>query len=527
MDTWWTFAYPSQRMPVLADNVVATSQPLAAQAGLNMLGQGGNAVDAALAAAIALTVVEPTGNGLGSDTFALVWDGEKLHGLNGSGHSPGAWDRKRFQGLDRMPTQGWDAVTVPGAVQAWHDLSQRFGNLPFADLFEPAIRYARDGFLVSPFIAGQWAAVSQPHVKNPEFAATFLPYNRAPRPGERFTNGDLARSLRLLAESHGQALYRGELAERLVRQAREQGGAMGLSDLTDHASTWVKPVGYLFQDWEVQEIPPNGQGLAALMALGILDILDVGQWPVDSAQAVHHQVEAMKVAFAQIHAHVADPRAMTQPVKRFLDPDLLRELAGNIRPDRACKPVSRLPANGGTVYLTAADAKGGMISFIQSNYMGFGSGVVIKGTGISLQNRGSGFVLDPDHPNCVAGGKRPFHTIIPGFVTKGGLPVLSFGVMGAHMQPQGHVQVLQRMKLWDQNPQAALDAPRWQVNPDYSLALEPGLAARIGPELAELGHELISEPPVFLFGGGQIIHRLESGYAAASDPRKDGQAVGF
>ena len=526
MDTWWTFPYPSQRMPVLADNVVATSQPLAAQAGLRILEQGGNAVDAALAAAVTLTVVEPTGNGLGSDAFALVWDGEKLHGLNGSGHSPQAWNRKRFQGLDRMPIQGWDAVTVPGAVRAWHDLSQRFGNLPFADLFEPAIRYARDGFLVSPFIAGQWAAVSGQHANNPEFAATFLPYGRPPRSGERFTNVDLASSLELLAQTHGQALYQGELAERLVGQARKQGGAIRLSDLADHASTWVDPIGIDFQDWRVLEIPPNGQGLAALMALGILDILEVGRWPVDSAQAVHHQVEAMKAAFAEVQAHVADPRTMSRPVEHFLAPGLLKELARSIRPDRASRPVSRLPDNGGTVYLTAADAQGRMISFIQSNYMGFGSGVVIKGTGVSLQSRGSGFVLDPAHPNCVDGGKRPFHTIIPGFATKGGRPVLSFGVMGVHMQPQGHVQVLQRMKIWNQNPQTALDAPRWQVNPDYSLALEPSLGACIGSELAELGHELVSDPPAFLFGGGQIIHRLESGYAAASDPRKDGQAVG-
>lgn len=527
MDTWWAFPYPSQRMPVLADNLVATSQPLAAQAGLKVLGQGGNAVDAALAAAIALTVVEPTSNGLGSDAFALVWDGEKLHGLNGSGHSPRSWDAKRFHGLERMPVHGWDAVTVPGAVQAWHDLSHRFGNMPFADLFEPAIRYAQDGFQVSPLIARQWAAVSEPHAKRPEFAATFLPHGRAPRPGERFTNVDQARSLRLLARTQGQALYRGELAERLVEQAREQGGALQLQDLAGHASTWVEPIGIDFQNWRVHELPPNGQGLAALMALGILDVLGVDRWPVDSVQAVHHQVEAMKAAFAEVHAHVADPRAMTRPVERLLDPGLLQELARNIRPDRASRPFSRLPAHGGTVYLTTADAQGKMVSFIQSNYMGFGSGVVVEDTGISLQNRGAGFVLDFAHPNCVAGAKRPFHTIIPGFVTKGGKPVLSFGVMGAHMQPQGHVQVLHRIKIWGQNPQTALDAPRWLVNPDCSLALEPFLAATVGPKLAEMGHQLVDNPPAFLFGGGQILYCMQQGYAAGSDPRKDGQAVGF
>lgn len=526
MDTLWTFPYSSQRMPVLADNVVATSQPLAAQAGLTMLQNGGNAIDAALAAAIALTVVEPTSNGLGSDAFALVWDGKKLHGLNGSGHSPQALNIKRFQGLERMPVQGWDAVTVPGAVQAWSDLSQRFGRLPFADLFEPAIGYAQNGFLVSPLIARQWAEVAEPHAKMPEFAATFLPRGRAPQAGERFTNPGQGASLRLLAETNGQALYQGQLAEAMVRQAKEQGGALQLDDLAGHASTWVEPIAYQVNDIRVHEIPPNGQGLAALMALGILDILEGDSWPVDSVQAVHLQVEAMKAAFAEVHAHVADPRAMSYPVERFLDPGLLWELARSIRADRALAPVSRLPANGGTVYLSAADEQGCMVSFIQSNYMGFGSGVVIEDTGISLQNRGAGFVLDPGHPNCVAGGKRPFHTIIPGFASREGRPLLSFGVMGAHMQPQGHVQVLQRMLKWGQNAQAALDAPRWQVSPDYRLGLEPGLAARIGPELADMGHELIKDPPPWLFGGGQIVHCLDKGYAAASDPRKDGQAVG-
>jgi gamma-glutamyltranspeptidase/glutathione hydrolase len=525
--TFWTFPYPSQRMPVLADNVLATSQPLAAQAGLHMLRHGGNALDAALAAAIALTVVEPTGNGLGSDLFALIWDGQGLQGINGSGRSPRAWNLQRFAGLRSMPTAGWDAVTVPGAVRAWSDLSARYGALPFADLFEPAIRYARDGFLVSPLIAGQWAAVSRLHAHRPEFADAFLPGGRPPRTGERFANPDQARSLQLLAETQGQALYQGELAEAMVRQAREQGGALTLTDLAEHESVWTEPIGIGVRDWTVHEMPPNGQGLAALIALGILDILQVDRFAADSAQAVHYQVEAMKAAFSQVHAHVADPRAMTTPAEDFLAPEFLDQLARSIDPHRAARPVSHIPSSGGTVYLTAADEQGRMVSLIQSNYTGFGSGVVVGGTGISLQNRGAGFVLDPEHPNCVAGGKRPFHTILPGFVTSHGRPVLSFGVMGAHMQPQGHVQVLQRMQLWGHNAQAALDAPRWQVNPDCSLALEPRLAERIGPQLAAMGHELVHDPPGFLFGGGQIVHCQESGFAAASDPRKDGQAVGF
>ena len=527
-DSLFSYPYPSQRMPVLADNVLATSHPLAAQAGLDMYKEGGNAVDAALAAAIALTVLEPVSNGLGSDAFALIWDGQRLTGLNGSGRSPEGWSLDRFQGMQAMPSLGWDAVTVPGAVHAWSTLSQELGRVPFDRLFAPAIAYAREGFLLSPITAHRWQELAVDYAHFPEFAQAFLPGGRAPHPGERFICPGQAASLQDIAQTHGRSLYQGALAERIAAQAQAQGGCLTLQDLSRHSSTWVEPIQIDFQDWQVHEIPPNGQGLAALIALGLLTILNLKRYALDSVQAVHLQVEAMKAAFAQVHAQVADPVAMRCSASELLQSDFLQGLAETISMDRAGQYPPLPPNPGGTVYLTAADRQGMMVSFIQSNYTGFGSGVVIADTGISLQNRGSGFVLDPDHPNCVHGGKRPFHTIIPSFVTCKGQPVLSFGVMGAHMQPQGHVQVITRMRLWGQNAQAALDAPRWQVYPDGSLALEAGLAKRVQEGLQLLGHTVIPDPPMSLFGGGQIIHHLQSGgYLAASDPRKDGQALGW
>ena len=524
----WTFPYPSQRMPVLAHNVVATSQPLASWAGLSMLMQGGNALDAALAAAITLTVVEPCSNGIGSDAFALVWDGKQLHGLNGSGRAPRAWAPERFAGLNAMPAFGWDSVTVPGAVDAWQTLSARFGRLPFAALFEPAIHYAHDGFLVSPIIADAWAHAPQIERDFPEFAATFLPAGRAPRPGELFRNPDLAATLEGVAETHGASLYRGALAERIVAHAAAGGGALTADDLAAHHAEWVTPLAQDYRGVRLHEIPPNGQGLAALIALGILRHFDLAGDPVDSAESIHLQVEAMKIAFAEAHRHIADPASMQLPPEALLDDGYLAARALEIRRDRASQPVWRLPTDHGTVYLTAADADGMMVSFIQSNFRGFGSGIVVPGTGISLQNRGSGFVLQPGHPNEVGGGKRPYHTIIPGFVTRDGKPLLSFGVMGGHMQPQGHVQMLVRLCDYAQNPQAAVDAPRWHVREDFQLLLEQGISARVREELARRGHQLAGKGNPGAFGGAQLIYRLDNnGYCAASDPRKDGLALGY
>ena len=526
----WKFPYLSQRMPLFAQNVVATSQPLAAQAGLQMLVKGGNAVDAALATAIALTVVEPTSNGIGSDAFALVWNKGRLFGLNGSGKSPKAWTYSGFSMLKEMPLLGWDTVTVPGAVDAWGKLSDRFGSLPFAELFAPAIEYATNGFIVSPVTAACWFDVEKTYLDFPEFGRTFLPGGKAPRAGDLFCCPDQAMSLTAIAESHGESFYRGDLAKRIVECATTNGGGLTLEDLENHDGEWVEPISIDYRGTRLHEIPPNGQGLAALIALGILRNFDMQKYPIDSADSLHLQIEAMKIAFAEAHRHIADPNYMPASPSDFLKGDFLAERAGEIRMDRAAHPVSTIPVDYGTVYLTAADKSGMMVSFIQSNYMGFGSGIVIPGTGISMQNRGCGFVVDEGHPNCVDGGKRPYHTIIPGFVTQNDRPLMSFGVMGGHMQAQGHVQMMIRIFDYAQNPQAACDAPRWIVDHDFSISLETGFSPAVIRELAKRGHNILSNAPTFLaggLGGAQLAFCLEDGYCAASDPRKDGQAVGF
>ena len=512
---------------MFAKNVVATSQPLAAGAGLEMLRAGGNAADAAVAAAIALTVVEPTATGIGGDAFALVWDGRRLHGLNGSGRSPAGWSPERFAGKTQMPLLGWDAVTVPGAVDAWRAVSKRFGKLPFDRLFEPAIRYATEGFIVTPVVANIWAEAPERYRNFPEFFKAFLPRGKPPATGEHFVCRDQAESLRKIAETEGEAFYRGELAERIAAAAAESSGAMTLQDLAEHASSWTDAISIAYRGKRLHEIPPNTQGVAALIALGILEHFDMAAHPPDSAHSIHLQVEAMKTAFVETSLHVADPESMVVRPERLLEDSFLGACAQSITMDRASRPTSRISADKGTVYLTAADDSGMMVSYIQSNYLGFGSGIVIPGTGISLHNRGAGFSLEKGRPNCVGGGKRPLHTIVPGLVTCGGKALMSFGVMGAHMQPQGHVQMMVRIFDHGQNPQAASDAPRWYVSEDFRLALEPGIDEEVVKELKRRGHCIIPDPPLRLFGGAQLIARLEDGYCAASDHRKDGQAVGY
>jgi gamma-glutamyltranspeptidase/glutathione hydrolase len=514
-------------MPVLGANAVATSQPLAAQAGLRMLQQGGNAVDAALATAIALTVVEPTSNGLGSDAFALVWDGESLSGINGSGRSPAQWTPARFAGLETMPVHGWEAVTVPGAVDTWVQLSTRFGNLPFEALFGPALAYAAGGFPVSPLTARRWAEAAETYGGFEAFAATFLPGGRAPRPGEVFRCPDMALTLQEIAATQGESFYRGTLAERMAADAANHGAAFALDDLAGHCSDWVTPLSVAYRDVEVHEIPPNGQGLAALIALGVLACFDLADHPADSADSLHLQMEAMKIGFALAACHIADPRCMQVAPEDLLKPDFLARQADTIAMDRAAASTGSLPFDAGTVYLTAADQRGGMISMIQSNFTGFGSGVVVPGTGISLQNRALGFTLQKGHPNEVGGGKRPYHTIIPAFVTRKGQPLLSFGVMGGYMQPQGHVQMVVRLFDYGQNPQAACDAPRWHIAEDGRISLEAGIPDGIKEELVRRGHVVIDEDPYWGYGGAQLILKLGTVYCGASDPRKDGQAVVF
>ncbi|MDP6374330.1 MAG: gamma-glutamyltransferase family protein [Pseudomonadales bacterium] len=514
--------YPSARSPVCAANLVASSQPLAVQSGIRALRRGGNAVDAALATAISLTVVEPNNNGVGSDAFALLWDGKQLVGLNGSGRAPAGWTRERFAGRDQMPALGWDAVTVPGAVSAWVALSQRYGRLPFEDLFTDAIAYAERGFQVGPKTAWYWQLAAETYAEYPEFSDHFLP---APGAGRLFRRPDLARTLATIADSRGQAFYEGGLAERIERAAIAGGGAMRASDLAAHRADWVQPTRQMYRDVTLHEIPPNGQGLAAQIALGILRHLSPG--PLDSAALAHQQIEAMKIAIRAAFDHFADPESMLLDPEELLGERSLARVASSLTDRASTLPPPALPMSHDTVYLTAADANGMMVSFIQSNYMGFGSGIVIPGTGISMQNRGAGFSLEPGHPNEVGPGKRPFHTIIPGFVTDASGPRLSFGVMGGHMQHQGHVQMVSRIFDHGQNPQAASDAPRWHVYPDFTVGLEERVPESVAAELSERGHQVRYEPHVHVFGGAQLILKTEDGYVGGSDHRKEGQVAGF
>ena len=514
--------YPSERSPVCASNMVATSQPLAVQAGLDALRKGGNAVDAAIATAITLTIVEPVSNGIGSDAFAIIWDGEKLVGLNGSGRAPAAWTREYFSQQRCMPQFGWDSVTVPGAVSVWVALSERYGALPFETLFEAGIRYAEEGFQVGPKTAYYWGADPYLYEAYPAFAEHFLP---APQAGQRFFRPDAGQTLRTIAATKGESFYQGELAERIERAAIAGGGALRKSDLANHHVDWVNLIAQPYRNVVLHEIPPNGQGLAAQIALGILQNFEPP--PVDSARSMHLQIEAMKIALRAAAEHFADIQAMRVTPEELLEPGSLARAAAKITDSAMSLPPASLPISLDTVYLSAADASGMMVSFIQSNYYGFGSGIVIPETGISMQNRGWGFSLDPNHPNCVAPGKRPFHTIIPGFVTEGGQPRMSFGVMGGPMQAQGHVQMMLRMFDHGQNPQAASDAPRWHVYPNFRVGLEPGFPEAVATELAQRGHSITFDTAGRTFGGAQLILKTHDGYVGGSDHRKEGMAAGF
>ncbi|MFW5331214.1 gamma-glutamyltransferase family protein [Hydrogenophaga sp. ZJX-1] len=537
----YTHNYPSTRLPVFARNIVSTSHPLAAQAGLRMLLQGGNAVDAAIAAAAALTITEPVSNGLGSDAFCILWDGQQLHGLNASGTAPMAWTPDHFHrkyGADALapPKRGIDSVTVPGAVAGWAALSERFGRLPFADLMQPAIELAERGCAVPVVVRQKWAAATPELQSQPGFAEHFLPWGRAPQVGELFKFPAAARGLRAIAESRGEAFYRGPIAQALARFAAQHGGALTEADMAAFRPEWVAPIGQDYRDHTLHEIPPNGQGIAALIALGILSNFDLAAMPVDSVAAQHLQIEAMKLAFADVYRYVAEPGAMDVSTEQMLDPAYLRGRAKLIDRQRAQDFGAGNPAKGGTVYLSAADERGMMVSFIQSNYMGFGSGTVEPLFGISLQNRGHGFNLQAspgrNTANLVAPGKRPFHTIVPAFLTKDGQPVMSYGVMGANMQPQGHVQTLVRMLDHGQSVQAACDAPRWRFDAGLHINVESAMDPATVQGLKDLGHQTrLIDDPYQDFGAGQFIWRLgdpaSEGYVAASDPRRDGQAVGF
>jgi gamma-glutamyltranspeptidase / glutathione hydrolase len=543
----WNNPYPTIRVPVMGRNVVSTSHPFAAQAGLKIIQQGGNAIDAAIAAAAALMIVEPVSNGLGSDCFAIVWDGKELHGLNASGTAPQSWSPEYFSkkygtdasGMADRPKRGWDSVTVPGALAGWEQLHRRFGSLPLGDLLQPAIEIAERGYAMAPVVAHKWAAAIPELRDQPGFAQAFMPHGRAPEIGEIFRFKAAAKTLKTIAKSGIREFYEGEIAQAIAQHSSSNGGSMTLEDLAQYRPDWVGTIQQEIQGvdgktYAMHEIPPNGQGIGALIALGILQNFDLASLPVDSVQSQHLQIEAMKLAFADVYQYVADPRAMAVTPAQMLDPAYLAQRAKLINPNKATHFPFGLPQSGGTIYLSATDEQGRMISFIQSNYMGFGSGVVVPDWGVSLQNRGFGFSMDPKSANVVAGGKRPFQTIIPAFLTrKEGdtwLPKMSFGVMGGDMQPQGHLQTVLRMLSYRQQPQAACDAPRWKVNRDFSLDVEANMNATTVQGLSDLGHTLKKiDDPYMDFGAGQFIWRLsdniEDGYIAASDPRRDGQAA--
>lgn len=526
------YKYASRRRVVHAKRgMVCTSQPLASQAGLTILQQGGNAIDAAIATAICQTIVEPTNNGFGSDCFALVWTGGKLHGLNGSGYAPQRLTPEAVAAsgaTEKMPLRGWEAVTVPGAPSAWAELHKRFGRLPFAKLFEPAIYYAEQGYPVSPIVARFWQEgidALTPHKNNPAIAPWFKTFDVhgngvAPQTGELVTLPDHAKTLRILADSYCESYYRGELAQKLVEFSDKTGGYLSLEDLADYRAEWVEPVHINYHGYDVWEMPPNGHGITALMALNILKDMEIGA--KDTGDTFHKQIEAMKLAFADGMHYIADPRYMQTRVEELLSDAYAAQRRALIG-ETALEPTHGKPFCGGTVYLCTADGEGNMVSFIQSNYKDFGSGIVLPGYGINLNDRGAGFSLNPELDDYLAPRKKPYHTIIPGFLTHEGEAVGPFGVMGAYMQPQGHVQVIMNTVDWLLNPQSALDAPRWQWIAGKEIWLESSVAPEIVEDLRRRGHEVRVLEDDTTFGRGEIIWRDSNGVlAGATEPRADG-----
>lgn len=513
--------------------MVCTSQHLAAQAGLDMLKKGGNAVDAALATAICLTVLEPTSNGLGSDAFALIWMDGQLYGINGSGWSPATLTRKRLvdKGYKEMPLRGWYPIMVPGAPAAWDEVHRRFGKLPFTDLFEPAIAYAREGYAVMPNMAAMMADSArafQPYREDPLFQPlfdTFFPHGRAPEAGDILTLPDLAESLELLRDSHCRSLYDGELARDIVRWSKETGGLLDADDLSEYRPQWVEPIRTDYRGYDVWEIPPNGHGLVVLMALNIVKGFTFDKR--GDVESIHRQIEAMKLAFVDGKKYIADPRFMKTEVADWLS-DSYAEARRQQIGERALLPEPINVNSGGTVYLSAADGDGNMVSFIQSNYNGFGSGIVIPGRGISLNDRGHNFSMDKASDNCLGPRKKSYHTIIPGFLTKDGRAVGPFGVMGAFMQPQGQLQVLLNSIDYHLNPQAALDAPRWQWVGGKTIEVEPEIGQDIIDGLRARGHDIVVKKDIQTYGRGQIIWRNEEGtLAGGTEPRADGAAAAW
>ncbi|MGW8265014.1 MAG: gamma-glutamyltransferase [Longimicrobiales bacterium] len=521
------------RSTVYAPNgVVATSQPLATGAALRVLQEGGNAFDAAVTAAAVLNVVEPHMTGIGGDMFALFWFARdrRVFGLDASGRSGSmaTADTILGLGLDDVPYRGAGAVTVPGALSGWAALLEQCGTLSLGDALAPAIAIARGGFPVTPIIAGQWRDTEEILQRDPGARTTFLlGGERGPGAGEWFRNPDLAESFALIAREGPGALYGGPLGVRIVETVQEQGGFLTLDDLLDHEPAWVQPLSVDFLGYEVWELPPSGQGIAALQMLEILEPFDLVVMGHNSAEYLHHLVEAKKLAFADIERYLSDRDHLEGDPRAVLEASYISERRARFDPNRAAERVDpgHPFGDGETIYLAAADREGNMVSFINSVFGCFGSGVVAPGTGFVLQKRGAGFTLDEGHPNRIGPRKRPFHTLIPGFVTREGEPLLAFGVMGGSMQPQGHVQLLLNLLLFGMDPQEAVDAPRFRSYGGTQLALESPIPEEVRTALASMGHRLVDEAGV-AFGGAQLVMRLKKGWAAASDPRKDGMAAG-
>lgn len=531
-----SFGFASRRSNVVASNgLVATSQPLAAQAGLQILIDGGNAIDAAIAAVATLCVVEPISTGIGGDAFALIWIEEegKLYGLNASGPSPAALTPEliRSRGHDTMPSLGALSVTVPGSLRGWQLALERFGTLGLDTVLSRPISYARSGFPLSQCIATDWGRSTDKMMVHSDSKRVWLPGGRAPRPAELFCNPEFASSLETIAEHGYDAFYYGDIARQITQCVQSDGGVLTQDDLASYQAEWVEPISVDYRDgFAFHEIPPNGQGLTALLALGIARDFDLPSLGYASPDYYHALIEAMKLAFADAHAYIADPRVADIPLKGLLSSSYSKARHSQISFTEALTPEPGRPhTHGDTVYLTVADGDGNMVSWIQSLYMGFGSGLTAGTTGIQLQNRGANFTLEAGHPNQVGPSKRPYHTIIPGFITKDGRAWSSFGVMGGFMQPQGHLQVGVNMVDFDMDPQSALDAPRFNWLRGMEVALEPAISGAVRKSLSERGHRLHAQDSPMSYGGGQAIVRdVGTGVlVGGSEPRKDGMAVGW
>ena len=511
--------YASNRYCITArGGMVATGNNLASAAGLEVLRKGGNAVDAAIATAACLTVTEPCCNGIGSDNFAIVWMKNQLYGMNSSGPAPSEISIEAVKAAgaeEKMPIYGWTPVTVPGAPKGWAKLNERFGALSLEEDLAPAIRYAEEGYALSPMLADGFRRSTKKFHElfgdKREYAEWFRTFTNN---GASWEFGDIvklpnhAKTLRLIAKTGAKAFYEGEIADALVRQSERDGGYFTKEDLASFDAKWVEPIRVNYRGYEVCEIPPNGQGIVALMALNILRNFNFPE--KECAETYHRQFEAIKMAFADAKHYVTDPDFMGLDYHRLILPEYGERRAAEMT-EEAALPSFGEPPKSGTVYLCTADGEGNMVSMIQSNYMGFGSGIVVEDYGVALQNRGADFSLDPKHYNALRPRKRTYHTIIPGFLMKDGKAVGPFGVMGGYMQPQGHVQVMMNYIDFHMNPQMALDAPRWQWMKDKSFLLEPGFSTAIAGQLQRRGHDISMASESLSFGRGQMIVRLDNG----------------